>query len=83
VAAKQKLEGQSAVFVLGRIENGGWYCISCSVANVSVQSSLKRGLVEGFTSYVLRNGKPTKGIPINTGRLLWPTREDTRRWVFA
>jgi len=31
---------------------------------------------------VLRNGKP-EGIPINTGRLHWPTREDTKRWVFA
>ncbi len=50
--------------------------------NVNVQSSLQRGLVEGFTSYVLRNGKP-EGIPINIGRLLWPTREDTKRWVYA
>jgi len=82
VAAKRKLEGQSAVFVLGRIENGGWYCIPCSVANVSVQSSLKRGLVEGFTGYVLRNGKPGC-LLVHTGRLLWLTRRDTKRWVFA
>jgi len=50
--------------------------------NASVQSSLKRGQVEGFTSYVLRNGKP-EGIPINTGWLHWPTRGDTERWASA
>ncbi len=50
--------------------------------NVSAQSSLQRGLVEGFTSCAPRNGKP-EGIPINTGWLLWHTRGDTKRWASA
>jgi len=50
--------------------------------NVSVQSSLQRGLVEGFTSCALRNGK-LEGLPINTGWLHWPTRGDTKRWASA
>jgi len=78
----RKLEGQTAVFVLGRIENGRWYCLPCSVMNVSVQSSLKRDLVEGFTSYALINDR-LEVIPINTGWLLWPTRGDTKRWASA
>ncbi len=76
------MESRSVVFVLGRIENKRWYNVLCSVMNVSVQSSLKRDLAEGFTRYVLRNGKP-EGIPINTGRLHWPTSGDTKSWVFA
>ncbi len=71
------------MFVLGRITNGGRYCTPCSVLNVSVQSSLERGLVaKDFTSYALRSVKPER-ILLNTGRLLWPTRDDTKRWVFA
>jgi len=70
------------VFAGGRKENEKRRCIPCSVVNVSVQSSLKKGLAEGFTSCALRNGKPG-GIPINTGWLLWPTRGDTKRWAFA
>jgi len=52
------------------------------VVNVSVQSSLKRGLVEGSTSCALRNGKPGC-LLVHIGWLLWPTRGDTKRWVFA
>ncbi len=83
VVAKRKMESRSVVFVLGRIENKRWYNVLCSVMNVSVQSSLKRDLLaEGFTGYVLRNGEP-KGLPVNTGRLHWPTSGDTKSWVFA
>jgi len=41
------------------------HCTPCSVVNVSVQSSLKRGLAEGFTSSALRNGK-LEDIHVNT-----------------
>jgi hypothetical protein len=57
VVARRKLEWRNVVFARGRVENGRWYSIPCSVVNVSVQSSLQKGLVEGFTSYALRNGK--------------------------
>jgi len=70
------------VFARGRVENERWYSIPCSVVNVSFQSSLKRGLVEGFTSCALRNGK-LEGLPVNIGRLHWPTRGGTKRWVYA
>jgi len=50
--------------------------------NEGVQSSLKRGLVEGFTSCALRDGK-LEGLPVNTGRLHLPTRGDTKRWASA
>jgi len=68
VVARWKLESRSVVFAVARTMSAGRHCTQLSVVNVSVQSSLKRGLVEGFTNYALRNGKP-EGIPINTGRL--------------
>ena len=79
VAARRKLERRSVVFVGGRIENGRRYCTPCSVVNVSAQSSLKRGLVvESFTGYV-----KLEDIHVNTNWLHWPTRGDTKSWVFA
>ena len=83
VKCGRKVEaGMSQCDVCGRIENKRWYSVPCSVMNVSVQSSLQRGLVEGFTSCALRNGKP-EGPPVNTGWLHWPTRGDTKRWASA
>jgi len=82
VVANWKLECRSVVFAVARTINAGRHCTQLSVVNVSFQSSLKRGLVEGFTSCALRNGKPGC-LLVHIGWLLWSIVEDTKRWVFA